>query len=68
MCCFETEAAGHAAAAVIEDFRLRAHGFEELLLGIEADDRLLVTMSVNHDVFVQGGRLDNPAASEIRPA
>src|SRR5512146_916722 len=49
----KTEAPSHAAAAVIEDFGLSSHGLEELLLGIEADDRFLVTMSVNHNVLMQ---------------
>ena len=65
---FETEASRHAAATVIEDFRLRAHGLEKLLFGIQADDRFLVTVSVNHDVFMQARRLDNFAALETRPA
>src|ERR1051325_10182629 len=49
----KAEAPGHTAAAVIEDFSLRAHGIEELLFGIEADDGFLVTMPVNHDVLMQ---------------
>src|SRR4051794_37557936 len=49
----ETEASGHAAAAVIQNFGLRTHGLKEPLLGINADDRFLVTMSVNDNVLSQ---------------
>ncbi len=52
----KTEAAGHATAAVIEDVCLGAHGFKELLFGLEADDGFLVTVSVDHDVLRQARR------------
>ena len=61
----KTEAASHAAAAVVEDFGLGPHGFEELFLGVEADDRLLVAMSVNQRCLrCRCGRLVILLASE----
>ena len=62
----KTEAAGHAAAAVIEDFRLGSHGLKELLFGVEADDRFLVTVSVNHDLLVQARWLVTVPCQKLR--
>ena len=53
----ETEAAGHAAAPVVEDFRVGSHTLKQFFLGVETDDRFLVAMSVNNDVLMQNGRL-----------
>ena len=37
----KSEAAGHAAASVVKDFRFGSHRLEKLFLGIEGDNRLL---------------------------
>ena len=53
----KSEAAGHAAASVVKDFRVGSHRLEKLFLGIEADDRLLMAMPVYQHVAMQCGRL-----------
>ena len=53
----ESEAACHTATSVVEDLRFCAHLLKELFLRIEADDCLLMAMSVNGDSrFRTGGR------------
>src|SRR5215831_18846226 len=51
------EAARHAAAAVVEYFSPRAHGFEESFFGVQGDDCFLVTVPLNYDVLIQAGWL-----------
>jgi hypothetical protein len=56
----EAEAAGHPTAPVVKDFSLGSHGLEQLLLGVQTDDRLLVAVPVADHIAIKCGRLVIP--------